>query len=70
MVNQLNVQVLEKKMYLDRHVIEASDKAKVTVLERERTLIANQFKKLYKKQVMALEANVLAYQDLLITKEF
>lgn len=55
--------------YLDRFVIEASDKARSTVLERERQLIKEQFDKMFKKQVKELEANVLAYQDLLMTKE-
>lgn len=50
-------------------MIEASDQAKVTVLDRERKLIKAQFQKLFKKQIQDLEANVLAYQDLLLTKE-
>ena len=41
----------------------------MTVLDRERKLIKLQFQKLFKKQIQDLEANVLAYQDLLLTKE-
>ena len=63
------IEVREKKIFLDRHIIEASDQARVTVLARERELIQKQFEKLNKKQVQELEANILAYQDLLMTKE-
>ena len=33
------IEVREKKIFLDKTVIEASDQAKVTVLDRERKLI-------------------------------
>ena len=56
-------------IYLDKVIIEASDTARVTVLDRERKLIKAQFDKLFKKQIQDLEANILAYQDLLMTKE-
>lgn len=65
----MEVKILEKEIFLDRHIIEASDNARVTVLERERKLIKDQFEKLFKKQIQDLEANILAYQDLLMTKE-
>ena len=63
------IEVREKRIFLDKHIIEASDQARLTVLDRERQLIKVQFEKLYKKQIQELEANVLAYQDLLMTKE-
>lgn len=63
------LEIKEKKIFLDKIVIEASDQAKVTVLDRERKLIKAQFSKLFKKQIQDLEANVLAYQDLLLVKE-
>lgn len=59
----------EKQIFLDRHVIEASDHAKFTVLDEERKLMKKQISKFFKKQILELEANVLAYQDLLMTKE-
>ena len=37
------IEVREKKIFLDKTVIEASDQAKVTVLDRERKLIKAQF---------------------------
>ena len=38
-LQQAQIEVREKKIFLDRTVIEASDQAKVTVLDRERKLI-------------------------------
>ena len=58
---QAKIEVREKKIFLDRHIIEASDEAKFTVLENERKLIKEQFQKLFRKQIEDLEANILAY---------
>jgi len=60
-LDMTKIKVCEKKIFLDRHIIEASDNARLTVLDRERQLIKAQFEKLYKKQIQELEANVLAY---------
>ena len=46
---QAKIEVREKKIFLDRHIIEASDEAKFTVLENERKLIKEQFQKLFRK---------------------
>ena len=59
----------ERVITLDRHLIQASDSAKATVLERERILIQQDLERQYKKKIQQLEANILAYQDLVITKE-
>lgn len=68
-MDDVKIEIREKQIFLDKHIIEASDHAKFTVLDRERKLIKEQFEKLFKKQLRELEANVLAYQDLLMTKE-
>ncbi len=69
MLEKVEVKVIPKDVFLDRIIITASDDARVTVLDRERKLIKDEFAKLYKKQIAELEANILAYQDLLMTKE-
>ena len=57
-------------MYLEKYSIWApDDKARQEVLETERVLMKKQILKEFKKQITDLEANVLAYQDLLMTKE-
>jgi len=33
------IEVREKRIFLDKHIIEASDQARLTVLDRERQLI-------------------------------
>lgn len=38
-LNKAEIEIREKKIFLDRHIIEASDNARITVLERERKLI-------------------------------
>ena len=45
------------------------DQDRIAVLDRERQLIKSQFDKFYKRQIQDLEANILAYQDLLMAKE-
>jgi len=61
--------VKTRPIYLNRAIIEASDHARVTVLQRERELIKAELERTHSKTVQDLEANVLAYQDLLMTKE-
>ena len=68
-VYKANIEVKEKMVYLDRHIIEASDKARVTVLDREIKKINEQVHRRFKRDLEELEANVLAYQDLLICKD-
>ena len=63
------IEVREKSIFYDRHVYKIMDQDRIAVLDRERQLIKQQFDKLYKKQVQDLEANILAYQDLLMAKE-
>lgn len=65
----MEVKVIPKDLFLDRIIYRPSDAARVEVLEAERRLIKDEFAKLYKKQIAELEANILAYQDLLMTKE-
>ena len=68
-IDEVKVEVRPKYVFLDRFVIELSDKARELVLERERNLIKAQFEKLFKQQIQDLEANILAYQDLLMIKD-
>ena len=35
-LDRTKIKVREKKIFLDRHIIEASDNARLTVLDRER----------------------------------
>ena len=68
-VQKTDFVVKEVMICLDRHIIEASDKARVTVLDREIKKITEQVNRRYKKEIEELEANVLAYQDLLICRD-
>ena len=68
-MDKVEIVMKEHKIFLDHHIIEASDHAKFMVLDTERKLIKKQVKKHYGKKFTELEANILAYQDLLMTKE-
>ena len=68
-LTKIQIETREVQIPIDKVIIEASDKARITVLNRERELIKERFSKIYKKQVQELEANILAYQDLVITKQ-
>ena len=63
------IEVREKSIFYDRHVYKVMDQDRIAVLDRERQLIKSQFDKFYKRQIQDLEANILAYQDLLMAKE-
>ena len=69
-LNVGEIKIKHKNVYLEKYSIWApDDKARQEVLDNERALMKKQILKEFKKQITDLEANVLAYQDLLMTKE-
>ena len=51
MVEQLKVEIKEKHIYMDKIFIQASDKARVALLDQERILMEQQAMKKVKKRV-------------------
>ena len=68
-IEQAMHQVHERVILVDKVVIEASHEAKVAVLEREREEIKEDVKREFRKRLADMEVNILAYQDLLLTKD-
>lgn len=59
----------EKTVIVNKVVLEASPEIKFEILEQERILIRKELKQEMKRDISNLKANILAYQDLLVTKE-
>ena len=59
----------ERVIEVDKFIIEASNEAKVAVLEREREEITKDVQREFRKRLADMEVNILAYQDLLLTKD-
>ena len=68
-IEQAKHEVHERKIYVDKFIIEASHEAKVAVLEREREEITQDVQREFRKRLADMEVNILAYQDLLLTKD-
>lgn len=68
-IEQANHEVHERIIHVEKVVIEASHEAKVAVLEREREEIKEDVKREFRKRLADMEVNILAYQDLLLTKD-
>lgn len=68
-VEQARHEVHERVIPVDKIIIEASNEVKVAVLEREREKITEDVKREYRKKLGDMEVNILAYQDLLLTKD-
>lgn len=54
---------------MPRYIISENYDRKLELLERERVELRKVVREEYRKRIEDLEANILAYQDLLITKE-
>ena len=54
-------EVHERKIYVDKVIIEASHEAKVKVLEREREEITESVQREFRKRLADMEVNILAY---------
>ena len=60
-IEQAKHEVHERKIYVDKFIIEASNEAKVAVLERERELITQDVQREFRKRLADMEVNILAY---------
>lgn len=63
------VNIVQKTLDVPQYIIRESPEAKLELLERERQELRKNIREEFRKRIEDLEANILAYEDLLITKE-
>ena len=63
------VNIVQKTLDVPQYIIRESPEAKLELLERERQELRKIIREEFRKRIEDLEANILAYEDLLITKE-
>jgi hypothetical protein len=63
------VRIVEKLLEMPQYIIKENYDAKLELIERERQELRKVLREEFRKRIEDLEANILAYQDLLITKE-
>lgn len=63
------VRIVEKLLDMPQYIIKENYDAKLELIERERQELRKVLREEFRKRIEDLEANILAYQDLLITKE-
>ena len=68
-VTQAKHEVHYREIKVDKIVLQASHEVKVAVLERERDEITEDVRREFRKRLADMEVNILAYQDLLLTKD-
>ncbi len=62
-------QIIEKVVNVEVIVEKVSVDAKVKLTETEKALLRKEIREEMREKIRELEANILAYQDLLISKE-
>jgi hypothetical protein len=68
-LHSTKVEMVKKTIEVPQFIIKENMDAKLELMERERQELRKIIREEFRKRIEDLEANILAYEDLLITKE-